>query len=204
MTRPMNRDTILTGLVTGTMSTNRSSRMSAGGTLSGVRSSACFHAAFLLGSAMTKERFMTGMGDLYEVEPNTGCWLWTRGVRDDYGNVWIDSLNQQAHRVMWEITYGLIPEGMNVLHRCDTPPCINPAHLWLGTQSDNINDMVKKGRGHVWRGAANGNAVLTENDVVNIRHLLSEGTPYNTVARQFGVGRSTVVAIDIGRSWKWL
>lgn len=78
---------------------------------------------------------------------DSGCWEWT-GARlvKGYGLVGNVGGTIQAHRAAWLLTHFVIPDGMQVLHRCDNPPCINPAHLFLGTPADNMRDMVAKGR----------------------------------------------------------
>lgn len=84
-------------------------------------------------------------------EPNA-CWPWTGRVsRDGYGR--IKGLGQSwvASRLSWTIHFGDVPAGLVVCHRCDNPPCVNPAHLFLGTHKDNAQDSVRKGRhGHPW------------------------------------------------------
>ena len=81
--------------------------------------------------------------------PETGCMLWEGfwHPRFQYGRVMLSPRAEQAHRAVWASVHGPIPKGMCVLHRCDTPPCCNPAHLFLGTHADNMRDMAKKGRG---------------------------------------------------------
>ena len=76
------------------------------------------------------------------------CWLWTGAVNEHgYGRLTLGrTYKRYAHRASWESSFGAIPEGLNVLHRCDTPRCINPAHLFLGTRADNVHDMDSKGR----------------------------------------------------------
>jgi hypothetical protein len=93
------------------------------------------------------------------VQKGDGCWLWTGSVnhaRGGYGQVKYGKKHYRAHRLAWLLTFGEIPDGMKVLHRCDTPACCRPDHLFLGSQTDNIHDMLEKGR-HVtptraWRG----------------------------------------------------
>lgn len=80
------------------------------------------------------------------------CWP-VLNAGDDYGRVLVGSRRVGAHRVAWEMAHGPIPDGMVVMHGCDNPPCVNVAHLSLGTQLDNIADRVRKGRSA--RGAAN-------------------------------------------------
>ena len=94
-----------------------------------------------------------------KVQPTEGCWLWT-GARstEGYGYIGVGPRRNHkdvlAHRLMWELTYGPIPNGLWVLHRCDTPSCVRPDHLFLGTHQDNMDDMKRKGRTHVGGGAA--------------------------------------------------
>ena len=75
------------------------------------------------------------------------CWLWIASKDNGgYGTLGRDGKLEKAHRLSWEFYNGLIPKGMNVLHKCDVRDCVNPEHLWLGTQFDNMQDAVKKGR----------------------------------------------------------
>jgi hypothetical protein len=76
-----------------------------------------------------------------------GCWLWTGGKADHgYGTFWFNGRLTRAHRFAWTTFCGVIPAGSLVLHRCDTPACVNPSHLFLGSQSDNMTDCSTKGR----------------------------------------------------------
>lgn len=87
-------------------------------------------------------------------DPNSGCFIWAGSCKSGgYGYTWLlrrpSTLNKKilAHRLAWLLDGRVIPEGLCVLHKCDTPSCVNPGHLFLGTQADNMRDMAKKGRG---------------------------------------------------------
>jgi hypothetical protein len=103
-----------------------------------------------------------------------------------------------AHRLAWEYAYGPIPDGLQVLHRCDNPPCINPEHLWLGTNVDNMADRQRKGRTAHTCGSRAGNAKLTEDDIPAI--ILMRGTQ-KQIAEVFGVSRSLIGAILQRKVW---
>jgi len=91
-----------------------------------------------------KERFE----EKVRPELATGCLLWTAvdNGENGYGQIWVNGRMRYAHRTAWSMTHGEIPPGMKVLHSCDTPACVNVAHLFLGTQADNLADMRRKGR----------------------------------------------------------
>jgi len=91
------------------------------------------------------------LASFVEYDTNGGCWLWRGGLKapDSYGNQSRTHLPVKAHRASYVVHVGPIPEGENVLHRCDVPCCVNPSHLFLGSQQDNVSDMMRKGRHRV-------------------------------------------------------
>jgi hypothetical protein len=101
------------------------------------------------------------------------------------------------------IHFGAIPDGMNVLHRCDNPACVNPDHLFLGTQAENVADMLAKGRNVVRKGSAQANAKLTEESVAEIKHLFSSSDLTNwRISKMYGVAEVTIRKIRNGETWK--
>jgi len=136
----------------------------------------------------------------------TECWPWM-GARHRAGYGAFGVRHQRAdyaHRVAWRLTYGEIPAGLQVLHLCDNPPCVNPAHLILGTQLANIRDMDAKGRriNAPQLGERNGNAKLTAETVREIRRRRAAGEPRKAVAAAFGVSESAVKQAINGRTWR--
>lgn len=105
-----------------------------------------------------------------QVQRGDGCWPFI-GARSNkgYGYFKHDGVARFAHRVAYADANGPIPDGIDVLHRCDNPPCCRPDHLFLGTQADNVADMISKGRDRKAVGSRTGNARLTEAKVVDIR-----------------------------------
>lgn len=125
-------------------------------------------------------------------DPNE-CWVWPgKPATNGYGRV----VGRYAHRVSHEAFIGPIPEGQGVLHRCDNPPCWNPAHLFAGTALANNRDRVEKGRGY--HGERHHSAKLTPDDVRAIRASDLSGP---ALAKQYGVQFSAIYKIKDGRSW---
>jgi len=132
-------------------------------------------------------------------EPVTesGCLIWLGYVGPSgYGYIGVNGKLQRTHRVAWELSKGPIPEGAHVLHRCDVPCCINPAHLFLGDHAANMADMNRKGRAAV--GEVHGNAKLTADAV---REILTDVRGPSEVARDYGISPSTVCDLRARRSW---
>lgn len=141
--------------------------------------------------------------------PSEECWPWTGSTRaGGYGAIAVRVPGRRhrlapAHRVSWELHNGPIPDGLQVLHRCDNPPCVNPAHLFLGTNDDNVADMLSKGRNLVGQRCAH--AVLTAEDVRRARVLFRSGTPLGDISRQLGgVNRGTIRSAINRSTWKWV
>lgn len=133
-------------------------------------------------------------------EPNTGCWLWTGNVSSDgYGHFWNRGRDEKATRYAYRTMVGRIPDGLWVLHRCDNPSCVNPAHLFVGTPRDNVLDMFAKGRGNPPRGERHHQAKLTAEDVEAIR---STGGPAWRLAEKYGVCASHIRRVRRGRVWR--
>ena len=132
-----------------------------------------------------------------------GCWEWTGACSGfGHGNFVISRRNLGAHRVSWEIARGRIPDGVCVLHRCDNPPCVNPAHLFLGTKFDNARDRHSKGRDGDHRGSMNGRSKVKEHDAALILFLATCGAKRSRLAAMFGLSISSVDDICSGRTWK--
>jgi len=123
------------------------------------------------------------------------CWIWAGSIKGPYG------LYQKsyAHRVSYSIFKGGIPAGLSVLHRCDQTLCVNPEHLFLGTQQDNITDAQAKGR--LARGSKQGLSKLTDADVRCILWSRRLGMTQTALAKRFGVCQATIYEILSGKNW---
>lgn len=122
------------------------------------------------------------------------CWLWNSATTGGYGRVWHQGRMVYAHRVAYELANGIDPGDLSVCHTCDTPLCCNPAHLWLGTHRENMQDMGRKGR------ATMRHQLLTDDDVRAIRQRHQAGEPVRDLADTYGVKRVTVYNIVNGKS----
>lgn len=125
------------------------------------------------------------------------CWIWTAATDvSGYGQITSGRAEKfkqiKAHRASWILFVGPIPEGLDVLHSCDNPPCVNPGHLFLGTQLDNSCDMVRKGR-------CGTRTKLSWDDVLSIR---ASSDPMKVVAAEYGIHPTYVSILRCGRARK--
>lgn len=137
-------------------------------------------------------------------EPNTGCWLWSgTWVRDNYGTYG----NTRAHRLSWMVFKGPIPKGRSVCHRCDTPSCVNPDHLFIGTHTDNMIDASKKGRLNVKKPGLQGenhhSSKITNQEARDISDKYKAGgISQYALARQYGICQAHVCRIIKSKRYK--
>lgn len=130
------------------------------------------------------------------IDRSDGCWEWPRTRNAGGYGIFVHEWGALAHRYSWIVTNGPIPEGLDVLHHCDNPPCVRPDHLFLGTDADNVADKYAKGRQGVYSGYGR---KLTWANVEEIRS--AGGTPLKVLAERYGVGVSSVWNIRHYRSW---
>lgn len=147
-----------------------------------------------------KERFDSRFVPVTE----SGCWIWLGNLtKKGYGVMSFErgKRRSHAHRVAYELYRGPIPDGLVVCHKCDAPSCVNPAHLFIGTQADNLRDMHTKGRRSSDTGSPgvlNHNAKLTDLDALAI---FRSPRPQRTLASEFGVSQRAVWQIKNKRAW---
>ena len=153
------------------------------------------------------ERFWSKVnreGPIPEHRPELGpCWVWTYS-RDQKGYGHFGALKRKvtrAHRVAWFLEHGSWPQPC-ALHKCDNRACVRPDHLFEGDNADNMRDMVAKGRDRHLAGSQNGRAKLSEEQVSEIRRRLAAGERQNALAREFGIGLTTMSHLANGHTWR--
>jgi predicted XRE-type DNA-binding protein len=137
---------------------------------------------------------------LQKVAFTESCWLWMGGTIRGYGRLSVNNKTQKVHRLAYELFKGSIPPGLCVMHSCDVPLCVNPAHLSLGTIQDNNADRKSKGR--YAQGEECPRAKLKSEDINPIRALLRQGVLQKEIARQFGVDQTTISDVACGHIWR--
>jgi DNA-binding transcriptional regulator YiaG len=148
----------------------------------------------------------------YIPEPISGCWLWIGAEQGSYGygRLKVNGKAMQAHKYSYERFVGEVPEKMLVCHHCDNPACVNPYHLFVGTNQDNTNDKVRKNRQakgkslsnaqskNKARGELNGNSKLTKDQIHKIRSL---DVSQRKIAKMFGVSQALISKIQRKEMW---
>lgn len=134
---------------------------------------------------------------------DNGCWEFT-GYRSKkgYGEIKVDGRMEKTHRQAWLLTFGAIPLSLQVLHRCDNPPCINPSHLFLGTNKDNVADRVAKNRSGAPQGEQVWSAKLSADAVRTIRHLHGLGWSNRAITAVVPVNDRSISNIVTGKTWR--
>ena len=161
--------------------------------------------------AYPKTPIMDRFNRKYEVDLNSGCWLWSDALDVyGYGRLQIDGKPLKAHRVAFQIFNGEIPDGKIICHKCDVRCCVNPEHLFVGTWQDNVSDMMKKGRykvgGKPHPGGKNGRAILSDGDAAGLllRKIRGEKVSPKAEAAAWGMSRSSIDRLINGKAWKHL
>lgn len=159
-------------------------------------------AAYRLNKKMTDEqKFMRFVFP----EANSGCWLWVGGTaRYGYGTFRLNKKGHMAHKFSYEMFKGQVPPGYVIRHKCDVTCCVNPDHLDIGTQADNLRDMHERGRNNQPFGEAKSQSKLTTEKVREIKiHLRDKTFPsYAALARAYGITVSALYEIRSGANWR--
>ena len=140
-----------------------------------------------------------------DVRTPDDCWQWKASLSNKrYGNIKVSGKMVKSHRLSYELEFGDIPNGLNVLHKCDNGLCVNPKHLFLGTHNDNMKDCAKKGRVPNKKGTHNGNSKLNHNNIQDIRSNCVKGDRkygLSSFARKYNVSAQTIWGIVHNNNW---
>lgn len=147
------------------------------------------------------QKWIGAIAGRVDVRPD-GChvWLGTK-VGKGYGRIQLDGTQWRAHRAAFHFNVGPVPDGMHVLHRCDNMACVNPAHLFLGTNADNVADKMAKGRHRAANGERQGHAKLTDEQARNILH---DQRMQRVIAHEYGVSKATICMLKQRKTWAHL
>jgi len=142
---------------------------------------------------MNRDDIIAKHADKFSAEPMSGCWLWTAATdKHGYGMLWNGKRMDRAHRLFYAAASGQPVSGINVLHDCDNPACVNPAHLHAGTQAQNLKERTQRGRS---------GKRLNQAIADHIRLQLELGRSQRWIARFWGVSQPTIFNIKQGRIW---
>lgn len=177
------------------------------------------------GNNRIKKTIATRFWEHVDKKSDIECWLWKGSFNEHgYGQLFVGTVQSQngkvaqkhapAHRISYQLFNGTIPRGLFVLHRCDTPSCVNPKHLFIGTQLDNMKDASNKGRmscgdkhyAHTHpellaRGEKHGSSKLREQDIIKIRELAASGIKQSEIASLYSIGQYEVSRIVSRKRW---
>lgn len=146
----------------------------------------------------------------YNIDIDTGCWIWSGVVSGNgYGKLRINGRQVSAHRVAYQEFIGPIPRGMCVCHSCDTPLCVNPSHLWLGTHQDNMRDMIRKGRhgskadGYVphRQGPKGERARTAKLDAAKVLDIRNSRSSCAELAEKYGITARAIAMVRSFETW---
>ena len=142
---------------------------------------------------MNREDIIARHANKFSAEPMSGCWLWTAATdKHGYGMLWDGKRMDRAHRLFYAAAFGQSVKGVNVLHDCDNPACVNPAHLHAGTQAQNMVERTQRGRS---------GKRLTQASANHIRLQLELGRSQRWIADFWGVSQRLVWSIKKGLVW---
>lgn len=162
---------------------------------------------------MTRSDLLETIQPYFKRGCQNDCWPWIAHVAPTgYAGFWLGRKFKphkvSAHRLMFSLQYGPIPDGLQACHKCDNRRCVNPGHIFLGTHKDNADDRERKGRGNHKgnsnfrnRGPRNGNSRITIEQLREIRSMLKRGVYQKEIALQFPISQTQVSAIKLGKSY---
>ena len=143
-----------------------------------------------------------------DIKTDDECWPWIAAKDEDgYGRFQLFDVWAGAHRIAYFLRHKELPlhntrgDKLLVCHHCDNRPCCNPAHLFLGTAKDNMQDSIRKNRRADMRGSNNPSSCLSEAQVIKIRELAAKKTPYKTITNLYGIQKATISQIVTRKLW---
>ena len=160
-----------------------------------------------------EQKYIDRFWERVDVRGTDECWEWQAGTSSGYGRLTINGKDFRTHRISWILHNGEIPDGLFVCHKCDNRLCVNPNHFFLGTHEDNMKDKIRKGRQSSTKGYRLPNkrksvwgekvysAKLTEQEVLEIKALLSFGLKQTSIAKAYGVTNKNISLIHRGKTW---